>query len=107
MKRAVLALALAGIGTMAHAASYDVSNSFAGWLASAGSIGANTLGNGNFVGVGCAPGVDCANVAAQGVPGVSIAQNGGGSASYDAGGLLNNNAGGSYLEWTFATPQNG
>jgi hypothetical protein len=106
MKKTVLALALAGIGTMAHAVSYNISNDQGGWLASVQAIGPTTFGTGTFTGVGCPPGVACDDVAVNGLPGVSFAQNGPGSASYD-GGLLNNLSASGYLEWTFATPQNG
>lgn len=105
--KTTVALALAGIGSMAHAVSYDINNSLSAWLTSAGTVGANVIGIGTFVGDGCPPGVACNGVKTQSVPGVSIAQQGGGSASYNGSNLLNNNAGSSYLEWTFAKPQNG
>lgn len=102
---ALVGAALFVSATSAHAVSYDISNDQAGWLGSVQAIGPTTFGTGNFVGVGCAPGVACAGVAVNGLPGVGLAQNGNGSASFD-GGLLNNLNGG-YLEWTFATAQNG
>ncbi|MFN9677469.1 MAG: PEP-CTERM sorting domain-containing protein [bacterium] len=105
MKRTVLALALAGIGAMAHAVTYDISSSSAAWQASNASIGAFVLGQGTFAPLGCAPGVACAGVVLNGLPGVGFAQVGPGSASYD-GGLLNNLGTGGYLQWNFATPQN-
>jgi hypothetical protein len=105
LRPALVVAALVVSATSAHAVSYDISNDQAGWLSSVQSIGPTTLGAGTFVGVGCAPGVACPGVTVNGLPGVSIAQNGTGSASYD-GGLLNNLNGG-YLEWTFTTAQNG
>lgn len=105
MKTTVALAVLATAGTAAHAVSYEIHNSQAGLLNAVQAMGPTTVGSGNFVGVGCAPGVACANVATNGVPGVSIAQSGNGSASFDNG-LLNNLNGG-YLEWSFANPQNG
>lgn len=105
-KTALVGATILAAATTAHAVSYNISNSQAGLIAAVNAIGPTTLGNGNFVGVGCAPGVACANVSTNGVPGVSIAQSGSGSASFD-GGLLNNLGSGGYLEWTFTSSQNG
>lgn len=104
-KKSLIGAALLAAATAAQAASYNIFNDFTGWLGSVESMGSTTLGTGTFVGVGCAPGVSCPNVAVNGLPGVGFAQNGSGSASYD-GGLLNNLNGG-YLEWNFTTAQNG
>ncbi|BCS35004.1 hypothetical protein TBR22_A42300 [Luteitalea sp. TBR-22] len=90
----------------AQAASYTIFNSQAPWLASVQAMGPTTFGTGTFVGVGCAPGVACPGVTVNGLAGVGLTQNGPGSASFD-GGLLNNLGPGGYLEWTFATGQNG
>lgn len=105
LERALIGAALFAAATAAQAISFNVSNSQSGWLASVQAIGPTTVGSGNFVGVGCQPGQSCPNVATNGVPGVSIAQNGSGSASFDNG--LLNNLGGGFLQWTFTTPQNG
>jgi hypothetical protein len=107
LRSALVGAALVVSATGAQAASYSVSNDFAGWLGSVEAMGPTTFGTGTFVGVGCAPGVACDGVAVNGLPGVSFATGGpASSASYD-GGLLNNLVDGDYLEWTLATPQNG
>jgi hypothetical protein len=107
VRKAMVAGALLAWAASAQAASFNISTSQAGWLASVQAMGPTTFGTGTFVGVGCAPGVACSGVAVNGLPGVSFATGGpSSSVSYD-GGLLNNLVAGDYLEWTFTTPQNG
>jgi hypothetical protein len=107
-KKTLIGAALFAAATAAQAVSFTIFNDQGALLADVDAMGPPAIfGTGSFVGVGCAPGVSCADVAAQGVSGVSIAQVAPGSASYDNG-LLNNLASsGGYLEWTFTTPQNG
>ena len=107
LRSALVGAALFVSAASAHAVSYNISSSLGDMLANVQSMGPTTFGTGAFVGVGCAPGVACANVAVNGLPGVSFATGGpASSVSYDNG-LLNNLVAGDYLEWTFATPQNG
>lgn len=104
-RKTLLSAALLAAATAAQAASYGIFNSQAGWLGSVQAMGPTTFGTGTFA---CAsqPGTACQGVVLNGLPGVSFAQNGSGSASYDNG-LLNNLGSGGYLEWLFTTPQNG
>jgi len=106
-KKTLIGAALLAATTAAQAASYNISNSLAGLLANVQAMGPTTFGTGTFQ---CAnPGVNCTDPAVNGLPGVSYSVSGSGSVSLDAGALLNNLPAGSnnYLEWTFATPQNG
>jgi PEP-CTERM motif len=102
MKKTVLALALAGMGTMAHAVSYDLNNSMAGWVASVSAIGSTTLATGGFVNSG-------GNAVVSGVAGLSYSVSSPGSASYSAAvpGLQHLVTGSDYLEWSLPSPQNG
>jgi hypothetical protein len=107
LRSALVGVAFFAATTAVHAASYNIESSLNGLLNSVQAMGPTTFGTGTFVGVGCAPGVACSGVAVNGLPGVSFATGGpSSSVSYD-GGLLNNLVAGDYLEWTFATPQNG
>ena len=115
VRKSMVAAALLVSAASAHAVSYAISNDQAGWLASVQGIGPTTFGTGTFVGVGCNPGAACDEVGLNGLPGVSFALSGPGSASF-SNGLLNNlgvqnndpdppTIG--MLTWTFDTPQNG
>lgn len=106
IRRTLVAAALVVSAASAQAASFNISTDFGGWLGSVQAMGPTTLGTGTFVGVGCPPGVACADVATT-LPGVSFATGGPSSSVSFDGGLLNNLVGNDYLEWTFATPQNG
>jgi hypothetical protein len=87
----------------ASAASYDIESTFNGWLTSLQDIGSTTFGTGTFQ----ADPPNSLNVALNGLPGVSFAQNGPGSVIYNTGNLVADVAGSGYLEWAFTTPQNG
>lgn len=116
-RSALVGVALVVSAASANAASYDIFTSQSGWLGSVQSMGPTTFGIGTFAcgAVGEGTATSCATVKLNGLPGVSFAQNGPGSASFD-GGLLNNLGVAlngqnpptlGFLEWTFATPQNG
>jgi hypothetical protein len=108
-KKALIGASFFAVAAGAQAASYGVFNSQGGWLSSVQAMGPTTFGTGTFAcGVpGQPPGASCGTVVLNGLPGVSFATGGPASSTSFDGGLLNNLAAGDYLEWTFATGQNG